>query len=796
MTSSFRRQPQNNNYLATEADLSGAVNKEIDAGIKDTQAFYDQMVELEKLRYENRDRNLELLSSFTQKAGALAMDIREANEFRETYGPYAQQWKEAKELLDQQEELEKQQKKIRNKEKEFGANATGDAAASTDKETKETASDAAYVFLNGSFTYNEDRTARANLKDFSNIYNGLLESASKDNRFKVLDNKILNDNDTHDEARSHIEQLSLIAMQNFIRQRRAAGGKELTLGEIRKYLGPQLKTTENNLLAKWRLKRDSLLDEQIATQNNEEVSAMVQNPETMANDMLGVDGWITSRKNQLEAQGFDSAYASAKSFEEFGDILIPMFQDVESGVDAAIGRIILNTVFQFNGSKGPLDSKSAPKGARALADRIKGAVIAYDREAAEQEIENREIEMSSWGDKEHKEFLSTDPDFIQVKQYTLDFKEKFGITDDAALPPFMKNMIAANYFDDEQVIIDIAARRSKNLPITESMIMRIKDPDKRDAQMQFVNTPELGAFTTDEANAVDERIIAITKEAKDLKDLNQAKTDQYLVTRDNAKAFYTARFKELVVGGQSRATAFSTAKRETLDKMEKGDFDQETQLYIDTQATLDLNATVSALQKDASLIYSTEAWAGEDPHLDVAAEYVRSGGQTRYPSYYLRFSDIKKKGGTYLTPEEVFETRLKKTGRLKDGKIIEIPERKELKNEDGTPNVTEQNKLLHKPNATKTLDVASKGNNIEWMIKTMPGNSALNAEMFIRQLETNIQKHHGLLGVSIPHKQKTTLSTEDSNTLLEAVPELREAPFLNPNTLSTAAINEMLNLNI
>ena len=221
-----------------------------------------------------------------------------------------------------------------------------------------------------------------------------------------------------------------------------------------------------------------------------------------------------------------------------------------------------------------------------------------------------------------------------------------------------------------------------------------------------------------------------------------------------------------------------------------------TQLYIDTQATLDLNATVSALQKDASLIYSTEAWAGEDPHLDVAAEYVRSGGQTRYPSYYLRFSDIKKKGGTYLTPEEVFETRLKKTGRLKDGKIIEIPDRKELKNEDGTPNVTEQNKLLHKPNATKTLDVASKGNNIEWMIKTMPGNSALNAEMFIRQLETNIQKHHGLLGVSIPHKQKTTLSTEDSNMLLEAVPELREAPFLNPNTLSTAAINEMLNLNI
>tara|TARA_A100001391_G_scaffold173847_2_gene136048 strand:+ start:67 stop:2457 length:2391 start_codon:yes stop_codon:yes gene_type:complete len=796
MTSSFRRQPQNNNYLATEADLSGAVNKEIDAGIKDTQAFYNQMVELEKLRYENRDRNLELLSSFTQKAGALAKDIRAANEIRETLTPYAQDMMTAQDLLDTQKDIEEEQKKIKNKQRQFGANAAADAANSNDQETKETASDAAYALRMGDFDYAEDRNGIQNLKKFNGQLPGILESMSKDNRFKVLDNKIMNDNTTHEDAREHSRQLRIIAMQAFLVQHRANGGKDFTLGQIRKYLGTGLKTADDNLIKTWRVKRDSLFEEQAAQQDQEEISAMVQNPETMANDILGPEGWITSKKLELEAGGATPSFASSKSFEEFGNILIPMFQDVESGVDAAKGRIILDTVFQFNGSKGTLDSKSAPKGARTLADRIKGAILGYERDAAEQEIENREIEMSSWGDKEHKEFLATDPDFIQIKQYTLDFKEKFGITDDAALPPFMKDMIASNYFDDEQVIIDITARRSKNLPITESMIMRIKDPDKRDAQMQFVNTPELGAFTADEAAAVDERIVAITKEAKGLKDLDQAKTDQYLVTRDNAKEFYTARFKELVVGGQPRATAFSVAKRETLDKMEKGDFDQETQLYIDTQATLDLNATVSALQKDASLIYSTEAWAGEDPHLDVAAEYVRSGGQTRYPSYYLRFSDIKKKGGAYLTPEEVFETRLKKTGRLKDGKIVEIPERKELKNEDGTPNVTEQNKLLHKPNATKTLDVAYKGNNIEWMIKTMPGHSALNAEMFIRQLETNIQKHHGLLGVSIPHKQKTTMSTEDSNTLLEAVPELREAPFLNPNTLSTAAINEMLNLNI
>ena len=94
------------------------------------------------------------------------------------------------------------------------------------------------------------------------------------------------------------------------------------------------------------------------------------------------------------------------------------------------------------------------------------------------------------------------------------------------------------------------------------------------------------------------------------------------------------------------------------------------------------------------------------------------------------------------------------------------------------------------------LDVATKNNNIEWMIKTKPSVTGLNAEMFIRQLETNIQNQQFIGGVSIPHKQKTTLSKEDNDKLLEAVPELKEAPFLNPNTLSPAAINAMLKLNI
>ena len=358
----------------------------------------------------------------------------------------------------------------------------------------------------------------------------------------------------------------------------------------------------------------------------------------------------------------------------------------------------------------------------------------------------------------------------------------------ASNPDFLKDFLASRDYADEAIVVEITSRRRNNLPITQAMVDKILDPDTRDVQAKFVNTPELGAFTEQEAESMDERVVAIVKEAKQLRDLNQAKTDQYLVTRDNTKEFITARFKELVIGGQDRKTAMFNAIKEAKQSVKDGDFDVEQVLSIDTQATKDLQSTLNAIGKDPSLIYSSEVWAGEAPHLAIAREYIRTNGRSKYPSYYMRFNFIKDADGAYLAPEEIFKTRVNKVDVTETKE--ELPERKELNNID------DQNKLLNKNNATKTLEVASKNNNIEWMIKTKPSVTGLNAEMFIRQLETNIQRQHSIGGISIPHKQKTTLSKEDNDKLLEAVPELKEAPFLNPNTLSPEAINAMLKLNI
>ncbi len=799
MTSSFRdpNRMGATNYLSTEADLTQSVNKEIDNNIKDTREFYDQMAELEKQRYDQRLDNLSLLTDFIKKAAPIVKQAKQANEDRNMHQETIDDYVDGIAVVDKEfEDIEAAQKAANNQTKEFKAAAEADANdPKKSKEEKQEAEEAANVFAEGSFTYAEGLSSKNDAKEFANNYNEYYKIAIKDDGFAAVDNRILNDNTTRAEAVAHNRELRKIIFQNYIRARRERGLRPLTRGEILKFIAPSVKTAEDNGLLKWNERRQTLTAQATAIQNNNEVSSMFQNKETLANDVLGEEGWITARKRALEAGRATPSEASEIAFAEFGDIVEPMLEDVGSGVDITDVTAFLNTEFQFPGGLMKMNDPKAPKGAKRLHAKLTAAVVSYQDKAIEQEEDNRALEMMKWKDTSHPEFLKTleeikDPraQADAIDKYVLDFRKEFNVIDDDELPDFMKNFLASRSFADESIVVEITSRRRNNLPITESMINKIADPDIRATQAQYVNTPEIGAFTDQEAESMDERVVAIVKEAKQLRDLNQAKTDQYLVTRDNTKEYITSRFKELVIGGQNRKTAMFNAIKEAKQFVKDGDFDVEQVLSIDTQATKDLQSTLNALGKDPSLIYSSEEWAGEAPHLAIAREYIRTNGRTAYPSYYMRFNFIKDADGAYLAPEEIFKTRVNKVDVTETKE--ELPERKEL------DNIDDQNKLLNKNNATKTLDVATKNNNIEWMIKTKPSVSELNAEMFIRQLEINIQDQHSITGIAQTHRQKTTLSAEDSNTLLEAVPELKEAPFLNPNTLSTAAINEMLKLNI
>ena len=63
------------NYLATEADLTEAVNKEIDRQIVDTKEFYDDMMKIEENRYKARDKRLQYIAEITGKVGPIVQSI-------------------------------------------------------------------------------------------------------------------------------------------------------------------------------------------------------------------------------------------------------------------------------------------------------------------------------------------------------------------------------------------------------------------------------------------------------------------------------------------------------------------------------------------------------------------------------------------------------------------------------------------------------------------------------------------------------------------------------------------------
>ena len=796
MTSSFRDPTRlgATNYLSTEADLSKAVNAELDNTIRDTQEFYQRMAELEKARYDQRFENIKGLLGLVEKAAPIVRDIQEANENRIKYKNFDDDLLFARNIVDEEfaaEELEA--KRINNEEKQFAANAGADAKnPNLSDEQRSNAKEAEFNLRLGSFQYAENTNSKTNIKEMGAMYPSILNAAIVDNSYASLDNKILSDFQDVDRAKDHVRNIRVMALVQFVRARRLAGHRELRVGEIRKYLAPSIKAAEDAVMLKWSTARDERVKQVTALRDREEISSMFLNKETLTEDLLGKDGWITNKKLEYEADGTEPRFASRLAFEDAAKLITPLINDPDSGVDVADLRTLRDLEFDFPGGRMKLNDERSPNGAKTFYKAIDDAILNYDTEQQQQKEDKEESEYLVWKDTNYKEFMEANkqkPSITALKEHTLEFMLRFNITDPEKVPEWLKGTMTDNFESDERQVIEIQRRVIENLPITQSMVDKIVDPEKRAEQSKNVNTPELGAFTETEAESMEEIAIAIVKEGKNLRDLNQAKTPKYIFARDAAKQYVTERFKELVIGGTPRKTAMDNAIDEAIVKMGKGIFDNRKVEPIDVQNTLDLQATLNALGSDPSLIYSSEEWAGEEPHLALAAEFIRTGGRSRYPSYYMRFNFIKDADGRYLTPEEIFETRLRKTGRMQDGKIIELPEVKEL------DNVDDQNKLLNKNNSTKTLEVASKGDNITWMT-SQPSLSGINAEAFVRRLEENIQRQQSITGIGQTHRQKTTLSKEDNDKLLEAVPELKEAPFLNPNTLSTAAINAMLKLNI
>ena len=432
MTSSFRqRDPYamgSTNYLATGADLTDAMIKEQNASITDTKEFYRQMAELEKQRFEQRDKNLANFASLVKDSVTIVKKIQQANDDRNEAEQYIEDYLDERGGADDenQEKIETEEKKYRADEKVLGAAAEKDSTDPTlTQQQRDDAGDASAALSQGGYNYQESLNVRNNLKRAGIEYKTVLNGMIIDNSFGALDNRILNDNPTKAEAQAHIRELRKIYMQAFIAQRRAAGDREVTRGEIRKYLAKEMITAERAVLLKWSENRNRLKAEQALERDRQEISSIF-NSTSVVNDTVGETGWITTRKREYEAKDFTASQASSKAFDDFADIVIPMLEDPDSGIDVAKVREFLNTNFEFPGGTMKLSDDRAPRGAKGLFQDLQAAANKYDDEKAAQDAETTKLEIKTWEETNHVEFEAkiakmTDPREIadEIDSYIL-----------------------------------------------------------------------------------------------------------------------------------------------------------------------------------------------------------------------------------------------------------------------------------------------------------------------------------------------------------------------------------------
>ena len=73
------------NYDRVTPDLSESVNKQIDNNIADTKNFFEDMMKIAQLRYDNRDSNIKALAEFSSQAAETYKVFEKGKEIREVY---------------------------------------------------------------------------------------------------------------------------------------------------------------------------------------------------------------------------------------------------------------------------------------------------------------------------------------------------------------------------------------------------------------------------------------------------------------------------------------------------------------------------------------------------------------------------------------------------------------------------------------------------------------------------------------------------------------------------------------
>ena len=631
-------------YLDTEPDLTEAVNKQIDANIKDREQFFNDNIRLYNETMQARSQRWNDLAKLTQ-SGKQIIQNRQAFVDRRNY------YDELNKKADNPDLVIKYQSVEKKAQAETNANKV-EINKEVSKVQKGIDENKVGYDSSGEKYYPEDlRELKSAVFSIDNL-NGRAGINSMNlhwNQFLAISKKTLTVNGKLFDQMSYPEKAEWFAVvaSNYIGMYRDEDAKISEGLLINKFI-PTLRTSQKSILGQANAS---------ATAANNQV---INDNQNFQNQRAIAAAWSNSRETG------DDSYLVSEIYGPTG--IIGQYEALYDGEPNSMA--LANTDFTNMVIAG-IEDKVIPE------------------EAVYWLLDKAEFKAKGGGTTTYRKLQKSNANKIDVALKNHLIKESKG--DQEKVLDYLTGLA-----DNEGTVI------------TMDMISPIYDRDLRARALELVTRSAKGPINSDQFLAAkNELSLATLSRASNPKFFpTSAQGNAYIAQNNNflsiaAQKYFKERYDHYTGLGQTEEFAQGEALKETLERLNSGKFDKaagDYGTYDKGAANLIVEATENARKDPFGWLSAKTLHEGEQPYAIQAYEWFISGGKGSIPAYYRELSKLyKNKSGV-----QVMHDRLVATENMDPIDKLDVETRVGLRNPYDVQDLT------NKPFYSKTLRVALK----------------------------------------------------------------------------------------
>ena len=747
------------NYLETEADMSKAVNEQIDDNIKMMNNHFDQLIKISNESHNAKSKLIGELAQFTKQGKYIAdwaiakADAKKSLNRYYNKDEYQHRFKEEAETGEVEEELNQQEKinytaagKAENEFPELAhALATTDRSRVAQKEIFSQSIDQSEVFFERAAatlevevspgvwkTWDDPGLTSEEREIISREIDEVFITSLQDQGFnkRLMDKYLL-----HPMLKKHKDRLSKAAAEE------AAG-----LKEARK------QDRANKFINDFKSAYDS------QTENpGQVIENYLNNYQGYHSASSGLkDKGFVLAKQELQTVILDGLESGELDWEWIEESLQYEIKPHDGGKPKSIEDYLVNFARPIRIAVDKAKNDAVEEAKRERRNKIEADENAYIDEwrSRDEPPEEKEVQ-AAWKDLLEKNGEASD----KIKNYAS--------KQDIADIDIDKNLSVRLYINGEQL-------KAEDLD-------GISDPKLKATWLQRIQE---GGLTQAEISARDTMVLSKLLNRLQEKDADSALSNpSYEPIMTQAKQYYIQKYLAELGANQSREDAVRIAHQDTEDKILAGYFDTRPRVSRDQTRADNLISARDTVIKDPSIVNSPDLLIGEEEPLKAGLHMiVHKKGDI--PGYYRELTREMK-----ITPYEFMINRLVSTGMLKNNDTESIPER-EL-----TP--AGQDLLLYKPSPSRTnralIETTLEENNEEKVAPLLELIGVDSIEGVLDVLRENAQRNNQLSGYEISQVNIDPALEEEHKQVVG-----EQSPYMRLNTMlpgvATAYVEQIYNV--